>query len=251
MMHHSTSLPELSARSDGDTAANAAAALIQILDQLASPKKVGSACGSPLGLDSDQSSGSSAEVLMPSRGKLKSRAPPPAAPAGTRLPREASEPYLPLAKRCAQSEELFKRFGWADQRPADLKEVLRGMRRPAEKQNGVHAGPWRASVARMRGAEVRRRTQVDNRPVPSWNFRYNGKLSGCSHSIGAAALGKDCQPDARPRAGQELDSQGHDNEVRTRRRRSRKEAPFVRRRQDLGQECRDVELGIHSPEELH
>jgi len=58
-------------------------------------------------------------------------------------------------------------------------DVLRDMRRPAVECSGVkRKGPWNASVDRMRSACVRRQGGIDDRPVPSWNFRFGGNSSG-------------------------------------------------------------------------
>merc|ERR1712118_480820 len=84
-------------------------------------------------------------------------------------------------------------MGSQSKKPA-LGAVLHKMQRPAKQCDGLNAGPWQASVERMREAEARKHVGIDSRPVPSWNFRFNGKgaLDGAdsylseSHQVAAA-----------------------------------------------------------------
>lgn len=96
------------------------------------------------------------------------------------FPKLPDSGYVPLLKRCDIAANVFKRFGWADSKPTKkpLEQVLRQMRKPSEEQDGLQKAPWLASVERLRGAEQRRRGGVDDRPVPSWNFRYGAGIVG-------------------------------------------------------------------------
>lgn len=104
--------------------------------------------------------------------------PPPPAPVAERQ-RDRSAPLPSLSKRLDKSADVFRRFGWADCKGPAVDAALRNMHRPTEQQAELQARPWLASVARVRGAGVRRQPGVrDPRPVPSWNFRYGKQGSG-------------------------------------------------------------------------
>jgi len=90
---------------------------------------------------------------------------------------------MPLAKRYEVSADILSRES-SKHRP-QLQAVLRSMRKPIDMLEGIDAPSWHASVARARNAEQRRRGGVDDRPLPSWNFRAGVALTPLAPTLGA------------------------------------------------------------------
>lgn len=85
-------------------------------------------------------------------------------------------PVPSLLERCGRSEDLFRKFGWAGSKKPPVGVVLKKMQKPLGARQ-------QADVAKLRAAEVHRRGGFDARPVPSWNFRFNGNGAGIGGAV--------------------------------------------------------------------
>jgi len=98
---------------------------------------------------------------------------------GRAMREDLFKPAPSLVQRCEHTDDIFRRFGPGSSSSSSKRRatgaVLHKMQRPADQLGGLDFVTWQASVERLRAAEAHRTGSLDVRPVPSWNFRFNGK----------------------------------------------------------------------------